>query len=187
MCKHTNRMQMNAFVDFWHLCLEPWKEAVKYQIGSFAALAEFWVRCSLFFFKPSPRNWLTQKKGFPFFLTGIFLSEKKHHLCGGFEYCWYSPRNMGKWSNLTNGLVQPPPTRLWDVYEGQFVCFSEWIIFFGRQAGKTNYQRRAYFPTNPLWWFQICCFFTQKHGEMMQLDLHIFCKWVGSTTDYCTI
>ncbi len=38
---------------------------------------------------------------------------ERHNLGGGSKYFWFSPRSLGRWSNLTyffskNGLVQPP-------------------------------------------------------------------------------
>ena len=33
------------------------------------------------------------------------------------------------------------------------------------------------------WWFQIFCIFTPNLGEMIQFDVCIFFKWVGSTTN----
>ena len=173
---------MNAFVDFWHLCLEPWKEAVKYQIGSFGALAEFCfdVCC---FFKP-PTKLVDPEKGSQFFfLHGFFFLKQASSVCWVRILFVFTPKH-GEMIQFDEWVSS---TTTWSFMRGNLFV-SEWIIFFGRQAGKTNHQRRAFFfPTNPLWWFQICCVFTQKHGEMMQLDLHIFCKWVGSTTDHCTI
>ena len=61
-----------------------------------------------------------------------------------------------------------------------FVCHLPSLVDY---PGSLSYSSFS-FQYNSRWWFQIFFIFTPNLGEMIQFDLRIFFKWVGSTTNY---